>query len=174
MTVDGVMTVDEARSWFSEVDGALWWRKANSNRAPAGSVAGSTAKHGYRVVVVNGRSYKGHRVVWLLRTGKWPTLRLDHINGVRGDNRFENLREATARLNAANRIGRRARKYALPDGVHPNPGSARNPYRAAIKVNGKQLHIGTFPTPEAASAAHLKRRMSAIDDAVEAMETFSP
>jgi hypothetical protein len=57
---------------------------------------------GYRVVIVNGKSYQAHRLVWLWKTGELPDLEIDHINGNRSDNSWANLRLATKEQNQHN------------------------------------------------------------------------
>jgi hypothetical protein len=51
---------------------------------------------------LTGVLYREHRLAWLYMTGEWPTHEIDHINGDRVDNRFCNLREATASENRWN------------------------------------------------------------------------
>src|SRR5687768_10767115 len=51
---------------------------------------------------LDGKNYLGHRIAWLIVNGEWPRGDIDHINGVRDDNRWTNLREATRSQNASN------------------------------------------------------------------------
>jgi len=65
------------------------------NTMYAGAIAGNIDKLGYRVVVIDKVPFKAHRIAWKLATGEEPPAMLDHINGVRTDNRWANLRAAT-------------------------------------------------------------------------------
>lgn len=67
-------------------------------RSPAGKEAGGYDEKGYRRICVNGTKVRAHRLAWLYMTGEWPEDQLDHINGLKDDNRFVNLREATNSL----------------------------------------------------------------------------
>ena len=57
---------------------------------------------GYKIGTIFCRHLKAHRVIWLMKTGEWP-VNIDHINGVRSDNRWENLREVTFAENMKNK-----------------------------------------------------------------------
>ena len=70
---------------------------------------GVLKKHGYIVFQVNGHRDYAHRFAWLFMTGKWPT-EIDHINGDRSDNRWENLRKTTRFLNNGNRKKHRGKR----------------------------------------------------------------
>ncbi len=66
-----------------------------------GKSAAWTDKTGYKNVVVSGKGYREHRVVYYWHTGEYPRI-LDHIDRNKGNNRIENLREATYQENMAN------------------------------------------------------------------------
>ena len=68
-----------------------------------GAVAGSLHKNGYRYVVISGYSYLEHRIADAMYSGYWSTTDIDHINGVRNDNRIENLRRCGRKENSKNR-----------------------------------------------------------------------
>ena len=65
-------------------------------RETKGKKAGSFATKGYRVVVINKKTYKEHRLVWLYHYGHMPKDQIDHINRIRDDNRIENLEYYTS------------------------------------------------------------------------------
>ena len=57
---------------------------------------------GYLLGTIHGKSYKAHRVIVCLMSGKWPPNEVDHINGIRDDNRWENINPATQSENSRN------------------------------------------------------------------------
>lgn len=128
-------------------------RRANSEK---GKRAGHVNVHGYREVKiqVSGKKYSfiEHRLIWFLMNGEWPPHQIDHVNGVRDDNRWSNLRLATKAQNQAN-----TRRYRNnTSGFRGVSKSPNGRWRASIKVNGKSRAIGVFDTKEAAAAAYLK------------------
>ena len=137
----------------------VFTRLVRSGPAKVGDVAGTADTHGYIQISVDGALYLAHRLAFLWMTGEWPPHQVDHINGVRADNRFANLRPATNAENmqnvrrpySSNRIG------LLGVCRHGNR------FRATIKVDGRCIHLGTFDAPEQAHAAYLaaKRKLHA-------------
>ena len=57
---------------------------------------------GYIHTMINYKSYPCHRLAWLYIHGEFPKDFIDHKNGVRNDNRIENLRECSNWLNQLN------------------------------------------------------------------------
>ena len=80
--------------------------KPNHNRK-----IGQFDKNGYVTIAIDRVKHQAHRLAWLYMTGEHPdeNLHVDHINRVRDDNRWENLRQLTAAENQAN-SGRGIRK----------------------------------------------------------------
>ena len=102
-------------------------------------------KDGYLVCKVNGKAWRHHRLVWTEANGKIPKgMEIHHINGVRDDNRIENLALVTQSQNKEKSLGR-GWNYA---------GSKTNPYRASRYINSVRTYLGVFGTKCGAYMAH--------------------
>jgi len=87
--------------------------------------------------------------VYMHRLILQPALGLvgDHINGHTLDNRRSNLRSCTPRENKINSV----RRGRLPfRGIR----SHHKRWKAIIKVDGNDIYLGTFSSPEAAALAY--------------------
>ena len=62
--------------------------------------------NGYLKCSVNYQDLYLHRIAWFLYHGKWPA-EIDHINGVRDDNRLANLEEVSRSENVQRAYNRR-------------------------------------------------------------------
>lgn len=125
---------------FEYRDGKLFWREARRHgQIKAGSEAGTLTPFGYMRVNINRRIYAAHRLIWTLLRGLIPEgAEIDHINGVRDDNRIENLRLATASENKCNR--KRAHRNNVSTGVLGVYKELRcNSFRAHCQHNGKTV-----------------------------------
>lgn len=129
--------------------GVLRWRVS---RGPirAGQIAGCKADKGYLLVRIDGRLFKVHRVIFAMVSGAWPSKYLDHINGVRDDNRPCNLREAS---NAENLWNRGAQKNNTSGFKGVSWFAPARLWQGQCRVNGRPNHLGYFKTPEEADAA---------------------
>lgn len=138
--------------------GVFCWRVTLSNRNHAGSRAGcQCSRDDYRLIGIDGVVYKANRLAWLYMTGKWPAHLIDHKNLDRGDDRWDNLREATHSQNLSNRGAQRNNTSGFK-GVHFHPQSGR--WRARIAKDGKHISLGLHDTAE---NAHLAYTAAAID-----------
>lgn len=136
--------------------GVLRWRRSGRGRAMrAGDVAGCLTEYGYRVVVVGGRRYRAHRLAWFMVHGVWPTHEIDHINGLRDDNRISNLRDVPHGDNIRNTAVTRRSALGVC-GVRRRG----DKFTARIQANGRLIHLGTFGNPTTAETAYLKAKSS--------------
>lgn len=123
---------------------------ATFNRIRAGSRADSLSPSGYRVLQPFCIKMMAHRLVWGFVTGAWPEGEVDHINGIREDNRFDNLRIVDRSGNATN-TAVRSDNMSGRVGVHFDV--ARGRWRAQIQKHGNIRHLGRFDTFDEAVAA---------------------
>jgi len=108
----------------------------------SGKTTGCKNKAGYLVVGIDGKILLAHRIIWFLVHGEWPE-QIDHINGIRHDNRLANLRNVTQTGNSMN-SGLSSRNKSGVIGVHWY--ARKGKYIACIKYNGKSVHLGSFDT----------------------------
>lgn len=123
-------------------------RAARWNARYASTEVGTDDGSGYVNTRIGGVGYRAHRLAWALHYGEWPDLHIDHINGVRSDNRISNLRLATSEINNRN-AKRRCDNKSGVSGVRQK-GAV---WEANIRVNGKQKFLGRFSSLEAAAQA---------------------
>jgi len=108
-------------------------------------------KSGYKVGTLLGAQMKAHRIAWALYYGEWPSEEVDHINMVKTDNKIANLRLATDSQNASNK-SLYSNNTSGFKGVHFHKQSGK--FRAGIRLNGKQKHLGSFDSAEEGAAAY--------------------
>lgn len=123
-----------ARNWNSKCAGR-----------PALNKVGNT---GHKVGGIWGKSYLAHRVAWLIHYGEWPNV-IDHINGDQTDNRIENLRNVTQRVNAKNS---RLRKDNTSGQAGVTWLSRERRWQASINKNKGREILGYFKCKDEAIA----------------------
>lgn len=131
-------------------------RLAAPSRA-AGKRAGTLAapyrnSNGYTLISLGRRwRCRAHHLAWLYMTGEWPILDIDHINGIRSDNRWANLRAATRSQNLQN-AGIRSDNTSGVKGVCFD--KARQKWLAQIAVGGRRMVLGRFVSKDDAARAY--------------------
>lgn len=133
---------------YCPISGTLSHNKGYSNFIKAGDYAGSYRKDGYLQVKVSSKAYLVHHICYYMHTGEMPEY-IDHLNKIRSDNRFINLRSCTHAENMKNKsdysnniTGERNISYHSRDCV----------YEVKFKVDGKQHYVGRSKTLEGAIA----------------------
>ena len=113
------------------------WNKRYANRL----ALASKNNWGYLIGRISDRLYKSHRVIWAIFYGDWPDEHIDHINGIRDDNRIVNLRSVS---NAENGMNTKlpATNTSGACGVFWHKKNEK--WIAQINVNGRRKHIGSF------------------------------
>lgn len=133
---------------YNPSTGQFTWKISIPRCVRAGAVAGGVSNK-YWAIRIEGKLYYAHILAWFYVTGVWPVSKIDHCNGVKTENWFDNLRLATSEQNAQN-CQPHSDSLSGFKGVRPY----RKRFAARIRVNGANYHIGTFDTPELAAAAY--------------------
>ncbi len=124
------------------------------NTRYASKVAGGKRPDGYLRIVINYKRYFAHRLAWLNVYGEWPRSCIDHINGIKEDNRIVNLRDSTSSENWQNL--KKAHKSNKSTGLI---GSTFNKqmgkFQAAIRTEVGRKHIGYFESAQQAHEAYI-------------------
>lgn len=134
---------------YDPITGIARWKKTVNSRAVSGSAIGNKRTTGYLKFVFKGKYLLVHRVAWYLENGEWADV-IDHINGIRDDNRIENLRACHPHENALNTRRRKDNKCGVKNVSWHK--SAKK-YQVQLCVNGKDVHFGYFNTLEEAEVA---------------------
>jgi hypothetical protein len=137
---------------YDPLSGVMTWKKARG-RMSAGQVAGNVHHKGYIEIKVMGQTYGAHVLAWVMQTGEWPDVMVDHIDGNGLNNVFLNLRKAdhqqngwNQKLSIANTTGYRG-VSRTKDGM----------YVAQIGTEKKKRKcLGRFNTAEEAAHAYNK------------------
>lgn len=125
--------------------------RANGN-AHIGDIAGNTNSiSGYHYISLKGHPRRAHRLVWLYLYGAFPEGMIDHINGIKNDNRLANLRECNRAQNALNCKVDVRNKFGLK-GVR----QIGNRFCARATKDKKEIHLGCFATAVEASQRYIE------------------
>jgi len=131
--------------------GMFVWVKSEKG-IKIGEMAGCNHSRGYLRIRIDGKDFFSHRLAWFYMVGAFPSDQTDHINRIKTDNRFINLRAVTTSENQHNR-GKTQNNNSGHKGV--NYDKSRKKWFAQIGVNRIRHFLGRFPTSEDASAAYL-------------------
>lgn len=135
--------------------GVFTWLVSPSRGTKKGMVAGHDHKSsGYRVIAIKRKLIPAHRLAFLYMTGSIPEF-VDHINMIKLDNRWVNLRPATKSENNRNQKLRKDNKSGVK-GVKWN--KANKKWQVQITVNGHRMHLGLWDDLEAAELVSILAR----------------
>ena len=150
---------------YDHATGLFTWRERPGRAGTAGAfnakfagrVAGTTREDGY---VSIGAAYPSgirgvfaHRLAWYMSHGRLPEGVVDHKNGVRDDNRIENLQDMPRNHNSRNMKLRKDNKSGA-HGVY----RVGERWRAQARHEGKYVHLGLFDTAEEAARVAIEWR----------------
>lgn len=130
---------------FEYKDGGLYWKQSGQRRT-VGKRCGTPFLTGYRHIMMKGKWYAEHRLIWEYFHGVPPTNFIDHIDGNKSNNVISNLREATSAENLANR-GKQKNNTSGYKNICWDIG--KNNYKVSISSNGKRIQRSTKDLEEA-------------------------
>ena len=126
---------------YDPITGAFTWKvSAKKNKTcKIGDNAGTVVNNGYVRIGICGSQYAAHRLAFLYMDGSFPSKNVDHINHIKTDNSYNNLRLATPSENLKN-IEMNGRNKSGVFGVSKNKESGK--WRSQVKVSGKMIYLG--------------------------------
>jgi hypothetical protein len=146
--------------WLPRPEASFATRRAFStwNARYAGTEAFTNViPGGYRTGTIFNSSFRAHRVIWAINTGAWPAAEIDHINGLRDDNRWANLRAVTSSLNKRN-CARYSNNTSGHTGVYWL--GKRSRWIAKVSLDsGRVKHVGCFKTMQEAIEARQRAQL---------------
>jgi hypothetical protein len=137
-------------------DTGIFTRIYSKNKRYIGKETGNLDSDGYVFIRVNGKQYKAHRLAFLYMNGEMPKYTVDHIDRVKNNNSWKNLRDVPMSVNKQNvekplknnSTGYLGVSFYKPYGM----------YVAGIKVNGIRKTLGYFDSPLDAHNAYLEAK----------------
>lgn len=130
--------------------GVFTWKIAFCRKTKVGAKAGHVGVRGYVDIRIDGFRYRAHHLAMLYVTGRWPELQIDHINQVKSDNSYLNLRLCTQGENNRNRTVKRKTKTGLKGVIL----TRNNTFTARIGHEYEKIHLGTFGSADDAKRAY--------------------
>lgn len=140
---------------FFDPETGAFKRLVRRGKFAEGTLIGDVAADGYWRVMIDNKRYLAHRLAWFYTHGVWPEHTIDHINGIRTDNRICNLRDVPHEINILNRHA----PTNASSGVRGAYWHKRmEKYSSSIGHGGKHIFLGYFNNPEDANLAYMKAK----------------
>ena len=136
---------------YNELTGELCWIGKPAKQTIIGSKAGALISTGYIQIGFKNSNYQAHRIAWFLKTGEQPPNEIDHIDEVKHNNKWVNLRKTNPSQNQCN-VGKYTNNTSGFKGVTKQTNTDK--WKAQIGINNKVMHLGLFSTPEEAHLAY--------------------
>ena len=151
---------DVLKEHFYYKDGKLFSKYFKSNRKIDAEV-GIKNRYGYKSAKFQKNTFYVHRLIWCLLNGDLKGMDIDHINGIRDDNRIENLRLVTKTQN--NRNLQTAKVNSKTQLLGASYKKSMKKYVAQITTNYKVMVIGYYDTALEAHEAYISKKRELHD-----------
>ena len=150
------LTIDRLKEVLSyDPETGVFTHISPRKKIRVGEVSGHLdSSNGYITLRIDKKKYYGHRAAFLYMTGNWPNNVVDHIDGNRSNNKWENLRDVTRTVNQQNIKKAPASSLSGKLGAFKK----KNRWASSIKSSGKVVRLGSFSTPEEAHAAYVSAK----------------
>ena len=86
---------------YNKNTGIFTWKIRKGNSV-VGDVAGCLDSYGYVIITIDRKLYKSHRLAFLYIEGYFPENVIDHKNGKKNNNKWDNLRHVSQTCNRQN------------------------------------------------------------------------
>ena len=130
--------------------GIFTWKIRKRRYREPGNIAGTTSVNGYWVIRINNKLYYAHRLAFLYMEGYFPEHQVDHINRIKDDNRWCNLREVSRQCNSKN-CGPSSKNTSGVVGVIWLKRDDK--WCSRLAINKKQIHLGQYKNKDNAVKA---------------------
>ena len=151
------LTQDLVKHYFNyDPETGIFIRKITTAKSSKiGEIAGGKDQKGYIRIRILNKKYRAHKLAWLYMYGNYPE-QIDHINGIKDDNRISNLRLADNFINSQNKRKLLKSNKSGYMGVHFDNNIKM--FRARIGHKGKNICLGFYDDPKVAGEAYLKAK----------------
>jgi len=147
LTTEELKTLAMSLFSYDPTTGLLLHKK-DWGRARKGCAITSKDSKGYTRVSIKGRRYLAHRIIWLLEYDVLPNSDIDHVDGVRTNNKLMNLRLVSRSENLRRQLKRQglSSKYK---------GVSKTNYGWVSQIGSiPRFYLGTYDLEEEAALAY--------------------
>lgn len=138
---------------YDKDTGVFTWKVKKRGSKGIFNKAGSKDHKGYIQICIDGKKYAAHRLAWIYINGSLGYESLDHIDGVKDNNKINNLRLANVSENGQNIRNPKKNSKSGFLGVYFNKRAKK--YHAQITINGKLIYLGLHETADRAHDAYV-------------------
>lgn len=127
---------------YNPKTGIFIWRIKKGSRGMKGDIAGCVASHGRRIIKIDSKRYLASRLIFLYMVGRFPKKEVDHIDRIRDNDSWDNLRDVSSSINQRNRPMPINNTSGIK-GVRQN--QSKKSWGASVRnKKGKRIWLGSF------------------------------